>query len=85
MERNLEGQGALVTGATSGIGRACAHAFGAAGARVVVNYRSNAEEGEAVVEEVMTLGWRGLWAAFRATRRVGRLLPSRRSVLDPRQ
>jgi GH15 family glucan-1,4-alpha-glucosidase len=28
-----------------------------------------------------TLGWRALWAAFKATRRVGRILPSRRSVL----
>jgi alpha,alpha-trehalase len=29
-----------------------------------------------------TLGWRALWAAFKATRRVGRILPSRRSVLS---
>lgn len=36
MERNLEGQVALVTGATSGIGRACAHAFGVAGARAAI-------------------------------------------------
>ena len=28
-----------------------------------------------------TLGWRALWAAFKMTRRVGRLLPSRRSIL----
>lgn len=28
-----------------------------------------------------TLGWRALWAAFKATRRVGRVLSSRRSVL----
>jgi alpha,alpha-trehalase len=31
-----------------------------------------------------TLGWRGWWAAFRCTCHVGRLFPSRRSVLDPR-
>ncbi len=30
-----------------------------------------------------TLGWRGLWAAFKATWRVGRLFPSRASVLRP--
>jgi GH15 family glucan-1,4-alpha-glucosidase len=28
-----------------------------------------------------TIGWRALWAAFKATRRVGRIFPSRRSVL----
>jgi hypothetical protein len=28
-----------------------------------------------------TLGWRALWAAFRDTWRIGRILPSRRSVL----
>lgn len=30
----------------------------------------------------VTFGWRALWAALKATRRVGRILPSRRSVLD---
>jgi alpha,alpha-trehalase len=29
-----------------------------------------------------TFGWRALWAAIKATRRAGRILPSRRSVLD---
>jgi hypothetical protein len=28
-----------------------------------------------------TLGWRALWSAFKATRQVGRIFPSRRSVL----
>jgi GH15 family glucan-1,4-alpha-glucosidase len=28
-----------------------------------------------------TLGWRAIWSAFKATRRVGRLLSSRRSIL----
>jgi glucose 1-dehydrogenase len=41
---------ALVTGAGSGIGRAIAIAFGAAGAKVVVNFHS--EEGRAEAEEV---------------------------------
>ena len=45
----LKNQIALVTGASSGIGEACAIALGAAGAGVVVNYISNPEEAERVV------------------------------------
>lgn len=29
------------------------------------------------------LGWRALWSAYKVTRRVGRLWPSRRSIIDP--
>jgi glucose 1-dehydrogenase len=47
--RLLAGQKALVTGASSGIGRAIALALGAAGADVVVNYAG----GEARAEEVV--------------------------------
>jgi glucose 1-dehydrogenase len=50
--RLLEGQRALVTGASSGIGRAIALAFGHAGARVVVNYHANAAKAEAVVAAI---------------------------------
>jgi glucose 1-dehydrogenase len=46
----LAGRLALVTGAGSGIGRAIAIAFGAAGAKVVVNFHS--EHGRAEAEEV---------------------------------
>lgn len=45
----LAGQKALVTGASSGIGRAIALALGRAGAEVVVNYRS----GDAMAQEVV--------------------------------
>ena len=48
MARALEGQVAIVTGGSSGIGYAIARAFGAAGAAVVVNYRS----GRAPAEEL---------------------------------
>jgi glucose 1-dehydrogenase len=53
----LAGQIALVTGASSGIGRACALAFGRAGARVVVNHsgRSRAAA-EAVVATIRDSG-----------------------------
>jgi glucose 1-dehydrogenase len=47
---------ALVTGASSGIGRAVAVAFGGAGARVGVNYRRDAAGAERVGEEVRAGG-----------------------------
>ena len=46
----LRNQKALVTGANSGIGEACALALGEGGADVVVNYVSRPEEAERVVE-----------------------------------
>ena len=48
----LKGQSALVTGASSGIGRGIAIALGKAGANVVVNYIGNGEAAEEVVEEI---------------------------------
>ncbi len=55
----LEGQVVLVTGSTSGIGRACAIAFGEAGAKVVVNGRdkpSSREEAEEVAHAIESAG-----------------------------
>lgn len=46
----LEGKVAIVTGASRGIGRAIALELGAAGATVLVNYRSNAEAAQEVVD-----------------------------------
>jgi glucose 1-dehydrogenase len=48
----LKGQAALVTGASSGIGKAIALALGRAGADVVVNYFSNKESAEHVAEQI---------------------------------
>ena len=56
----LLGQRALVTGASSGIGRAIALALGAAGADVVVNYSSQAGPAEAVVAELQEAGRRAV-------------------------
>ena len=45
----MKGKGVLVTGGARGIGAAIARAFGEAGAKVAVNYRSSREEALAVV------------------------------------
>jgi short chain dehydrogenase len=50
--RLLEGQTAIVTGASSGIGKSVAVALGAAGANVCVNYLTGPDKAEAVVEEI---------------------------------
>ncbi len=48
----LKGQKALVTGASSGIGKQVAIALGHAGADVVVNYVSDADKAEEAVREI---------------------------------
>ena len=42
--RKLEGQVAIITGASSGIGAGVATAFARAGARVVINYSSSEDK-----------------------------------------
>ncbi len=54
--RELAGQTALVTGSTSGIGRAIALELAAAGARVIVHGRRSAETAAAVVHECRERG-----------------------------
>jgi glucose 1-dehydrogenase len=56
--RLLEGQKALVTGASSGIGKGIALAFGEAGADVVVNWRSEEKEAEEVARTIREAGSR---------------------------
>ena len=58
METGLAGKGVVVTGASGGIGAACARAFAAEGARVVVHYHRGEERARAL--------------AARARRRAGR-------------
>ena len=48
----LKNQKALVTGANSGIGEACALALGAAGAAVAINYVSRPEDAERVAQQI---------------------------------
>ncbi|MCA9868065.1 MAG: SDR family NAD(P)-dependent oxidoreductase, partial [Anaerolineales bacterium] len=52
----LEGKVAVVTGASRGIGRAIAEEMAAEGARVVVNYHSNAAAAEEVVSGITGRG-----------------------------
>lgn len=47
---------ALVTGASRGIGRACAIKLGQAGYKVAVNYNSNSEAADEVVKEIEAVG-----------------------------
>jgi glucose 1-dehydrogenase len=54
--RILAGQKALVTGGSSGIGRAVALALGGAGADVAVNYRSGEEEAREVAAAIKDKG-----------------------------
>ena len=51
----LAGRAAIVTGSTSGIGRACAERFAAEGASVVIN-GFPAERGVQVVEAIRACG-----------------------------
>ena len=55
---NLAGKTALVTGASRGIGRACALALAHSGAQVLVHYARGAPEAEAVVADIRKLGGR---------------------------
>jgi 3-oxoacyl-[acyl-carrier protein] reductase len=52
VETGLAGQGVVVTGASGGIGAACARAFAAEGARVVVHYHRGEERARALAEEL---------------------------------
>ena len=56
IERRLKGQKALVTGASSGIGRGIAIGLGHAGADVIVNYIRDEDQAQAIVEEVKRCG-----------------------------
>jgi glucose 1-dehydrogenase len=54
----LRGQKALVTGASSGIGRAIAIALAEAGADVAVNYASGEDKAREVCNEIQAMGGR---------------------------
>lgn len=56
MDIRLDGQIAIVTGASSGIGRAVARGLALSGAKVAVNYRSGEDEAETLAREIAEAG-----------------------------
>ena len=58
--RQLEQKIAVVTGASSGIGRSIALAFGREGASVVVNYNYSIQRAESVVNEIRANGGKAI-------------------------
>jgi 3-oxoacyl-[acyl-carrier protein] reductase len=64
MPMPLQGQVALVTGASRGIGRAIALALGRAGAHLIVNYRGNQAAAEASLQAIVAQGGQGELCPF---------------------
>lgn len=56
---SLQGKVALVTGSTTGLGKAMAHGLAAAGAKVALNYANNAARAEAAFAEFEAAGHTG--------------------------
>ncbi len=56
MDIRLDKQVAIVTGASSGIGHAIARSYGLNGAAVAINYHSQREPADALVEEIRAAG-----------------------------
>jgi 3-oxoacyl-[acyl-carrier protein] reductase len=61
---NLQGQVALVTGASRGIGRAIALSLSRAGAHVIVNYRGNQAAAEESLSAIIAQGGKGELCPF---------------------
>ncbi|MDO1448540.1 SDR family oxidoreductase [Rhodocytophaga aerolata] len=58
--QKLKGQSALVTGASSGIGKAIAIELGRAGAQVIVNYHSSEDGAKDTVKEIEAAGGKAI-------------------------
>lgn len=57
---SLKGQVALVTGASSGLGAGAARGLAASGAAVVVNYHSQPEPAQKLVDEILNAGGKAI-------------------------
>jgi glucose 1-dehydrogenase len=58
--KKLQGQVAIVTGASSGIGAGVAKALAEEGATVIINYSSSPEKAEAILNEIKSKGGEGI-------------------------
>jgi len=56
MYKDLEGKVVVITGSSTGLGKAMAIRFATEKAKVVVNYRSKEEEANSVLEEIKKVG-----------------------------
>ncbi|MFP3919692.1 glucose 1-dehydrogenase [Lysinibacillus telephonicus] len=56
MYKDLEGKVVVITGSSTGLGKAMAIRFATEKAKVVVNYRSKEEEANSVLEEIKNVG-----------------------------
>jgi len=76
VKRNLSGKVAIVTGGNRGIGRAISLALAQKGVAVAVNFNSNAESADAVVEEIARQGGKAIAvkAEVSAPKEVGRMV-----------
>jgi glucose 1-dehydrogenase len=59
-QKKLDGQVAIVTGSSSGIGKAIVIAMAKAGAKVVVNYNSDEESANEIIDEIKSFGGEGI-------------------------
>ncbi len=60
IDRKLKGQTAIVTGASSGIGKAIALGFGSAGANVIINYVSGEDTVDGMIKDIEAQGSRAI-------------------------
>ena len=57
---SLKGRVALVTGSTTGLGKAMAFALGRAGAKVAINFQNNAVRAQKAFAEFQDAGGQGM-------------------------